>query len=172
MTNGTAMIKIGGIAGLIWLVGIILASVGGGVAHQAVIAAGGIIMGVGILLLGFVGIGFWQIDKSPLSIFTGIFGIIGGILMLAGGAALFANVGVVGVVGTLLTGIFLILFGLLLVKEQGRLNTQARLGVDLAYPATLTMFIAGCIHLFGWITFVGPAAPAALLVTIVLLLAK
>ena len=172
MTNGFAMVKIGGVGSIIWFVGILLAAAGGAALSQPVIAVGGILMGIGILLLGFATIGFWQTDKSALSVLTGIFGITGGATLLAGGAALFANVGVVGVVGMVLTGVFLLLLGLVLVKEGSRLDTQTRFGVDLAYPATLTIFVAACIHFFGWITFVGPAAPAALLTAIVLLLAK
>ncbi|MDI6884231.1 MAG: hypothetical protein QMD00_03765 [Hadesarchaea archaeon] len=164
------MIKIGGIGGLIWLVGIILGTVGVLVLNLAVMATGGIIAGVGILLLGLAGIGFWQIDKTALSILTGIFGIIGGILLLAGGAVLFAGIEVVLGVGGVLTGIFLILFGLILLREQARLDTSAQLGIDLALPTALTTFIAGCAQ-FGIATG-GLAAPGALLIAIVLLLAK
>ena len=164
MTNG--MIKIGGIAGIIWLVGIILASVG-------LLHVGGIVMGVGILLLGFAGIGFWQRGKAALSILAGIFSMIGGILSLAGGAVLFVNV-VIGlivfVVGAVLTGVSLILLGLILLREQSWLNTEARLGIDLAFPAALTTLIGGCSYLTGLI--VTPAAPAALLCAIVFLLAS
>lgn len=168
----SAMVKIGGVASIIWFVGIIIAAITVWTNVQALAAVGGILMGIGILLLGFVGIGFWQTNKSTLSIFCGIFGIIGGILLLAGGAVLFANIGVLGIIGNILTGVFLLLFGIVLVKEQNNLNTQARLGVDLAYPATITTFIAASIHFSGMMTFLLPAAPAALLLTIVLLLAK
>lgn len=166
------LVKLGGIASILWLVGIIVAAVFVWTNVVALAAVGGILMGISILLLGFTGIGFWQIDKSTLSIFAGIFGIIGGILLLAGGAVLFAGIGVLAVIGSILSGVFLLFLGLILVKEQASLNTQARLGIDLAYPATITTFIAASIHFGGQITFLLPAAPAALLLTIVFLLAK
>lgn len=167
MPNGAMIIKTGGIGSLIWLVGIILSAVAG--LNFAILAAGGIVMGIGILILGLAGIGFWQRDMTALSIFTGIFGIIAGVVLLAGGAALSAAVLIVYQVGAILTGIFLVLLALILLRERDRLNTEAQLGIDLAFPAALTVLIGGC-------TFLGlavvPAAPAAVLSAIVLFLAR
>ncbi len=160
VTNGSAMVKVGGVGGIIWLVGIII---------SAFHVGGGIVAGIGVLLLSFVGIAWWQRDKTPISLMTGIFGMIAGIILLIGGAVAIFATGIVLLVGLVHTGIFLILLGLVLVREQNALNTQAQLGMDLAYPAMLTVFIGGCAHLTGLAI---PAAPAALFLAILFLMAK
>jgi hypothetical protein len=150
MTNGTspgrAMIVLGGVGGILWLVGAILSVV----QHYIVSGVGGIILGIGVLFASFAGIGFWQRTKDMMAILMFVFAMVGGILLLVGGVlstggVLSISIWGVGcannyvfMVGQMLFAISLIMLGLVINKLGPQLNTQARLGIDLVFPAVAT----------------------------------
>ena len=157
MTNGTspgkAMIILGGVGGIIWLVGAILAAIIGDI--------GQIILGIGVLLASFAGIGFWQKAKEVMGILTFVFALVGGVLLLVGGALGVARIGAGGIiafVGQALFAVALIMLGLVINKLASQLNTQAKLGMDLVFPAVATSMAGGCAALGAAVTVTAPAA--------------
>lgn len=166
MSNGTgrSMILIGGVGGIIWLVGAILAAIIG--------AIGFIVLGIGVLLTSFAGFGFWQKTKDVMAIFAFIMALVGGILLLIGGvlvvARIFQGVWVYGA-GQVLFAISLIMLGLIINKLGPQLSTQATLGMDLVYPAVITSIAGGCAALGAAPTV---TAPAALILAVMFFTAK
>ncbi len=166
MTNGTgrSMLILGGVGGIIWLVGAILAIF--------VFAIGYIVLGIGVLLASFAGFGLWQSTKDAMAIFTFLMALIGGILLLIGGILAVAGIGAGGWVigaGQALFAISLITLGLIINKLQSQFNTQATLGIDLAFPAVITSIAGGCAALGAAVTV---TAPAALILAIMFFLTK
>jgi len=160
MTNGASlgrgMLVLGGVGGIIWLVGIILRII----PNADVVNVGGIILGIGVLFASFAGIGLWQRTKDVMGILTFVFAMIGGILFLVGGVVSFvsgwgANI---FLVGQALFAISLIILGILINKLGPQLNTQARLGMDLVFPAVATSMAGGCAAFGAIITVTTPAA--------------
>jgi len=171
MTNGTSlgrgMLVLGGVGGIIWLVGLILVII----PNAAVSNVGGIILGVGVLLASFAGIGLWQRTKDVMAMLTFVFAMIGGILFLVGGAVSFVSGWGVNIfsVGQLLFAISLIILGLVIDKLGSQLNTQARLGMDLVFPVVATSMAGGCAALGAAVTV---TAPAALLLAVMFFVTK
>jgi len=161
MTNGAspgrAMIVLGGVGGILWLVGAILTVI----QNNIVSGVGGIILGIGVLFASFAGIGLWQKAKDAMGILTFVFAMIGGILLLVGGALFVAGIGASGTIfwaGQILFAISLIMLGLVINKLGPQLNTQARLGMDLVFPAVATSMAGGCAALGAAVTVTTPAA--------------
>jgi hypothetical protein len=169
MTNGASpgrgMLVLGGVGGIIWLIGAILAAIIGGI--------GQIVLGIGILLASFAGIGFWQRTKDVVSVFVFVMALVGGILILVGGALGVAGIGAGGIiaqVGAALFGISLIAMGLVVNKLGPQLSTQAKLGMDLVFPAVATSMAGGCAIL--GLVQATATAPAAVLLAILFFMAK
>jgi len=160
MTNGASpgrgMLVLGGVGGIIWLVGLMLIII----PNAAVANVGGIILGVGVLLASFAGVGLWQRSKDVMAILTFVFAMIGGILFLVGGAVNFVSGWGANIfsVGQALFAISLIMLGLVINKLGSQLNTQARLGMDLVFPAVATTIAGGCAVLGAAVTVTAPAA--------------
>jgi hypothetical protein len=152
-SSGNAMLILGGVGAIIWLVGAIMSVFLAGV--------GSIVLGVGLLLASFAAIGLWQKTKAITAIFTFIMALIGGVLFLVGGVLLVAGIGVgaiVAFVGQVLFGISLITLALIINKLGPQLNTQAKLGMDLVFPAVATSMAGGCAALGAVVTVTIPAA--------------
>lgn len=158
MTNGIGrgMILLGGVGGIIWLVGVILRII----QNATVANVGGIILGVGVLLASFAGVGLWQRTKDIMAMLTFVFAMIGGILLLVGGAVGFVSGwgATIFAVGQALFAISLIILGLVINKLGPQLSTQARLGMDLVFPAVATSMAGGCAALGAAVTVTAPAA--------------
>jgi hypothetical protein len=161
MTNGAspgrAMLVLGGVGGILWLVGAILSVI----QHNIVSGVGGIILGIGVIFASFAAIGFWQRTKDIMAILTFVFALVGGVLLLVGGVLTAARVGVAGNVawtGQALFAVSLIVLGLLINKLGPQLSTQARLGMDLVFPAVATSMAGGCAAIGAAVTVTTPAA--------------
>jgi hypothetical protein len=151
------MLVLGGVGGILWLVGVILSIIN----HNIVAGVGGIILGIGVLFASFAGIGFWQRTKDVMAILTFVFALVGGVLFLVGGVLRAANIGASGAVSgaaQALFGVALIIMGLLINKLGPQLSTQARLGMDLVFPAVATTIAGGCAVLGAAVTVTAPAA--------------
>jgi hypothetical protein len=149
------MLILGGVGCIIWLVGAILAVIIGGIGY--------IVLGIGVLLTSFAGFGLWQMTKEFMPIFMFVMALVGGILLLVGGALWAARVGgnagpYVTAGGQMLFGISLITLGLIINKLQSQLSTQASLGMDLVFPAVITAIAGGCAVLGALVTVTAPAA--------------
>ena len=160
MPNGTgkAMLMLGGVGGILWLVGAILSII---IIHPIVMGVGWIILGIGVLLASFAGIGLWQRAKEIMAMLTFVFALIGGVLLLVSGVLIIAGIGAGGIVfiiGQALFGVALIILGLVINKLGSQLSTQARLGMDLVLPAVITSMAGGCVAFGGFVTGTAPAA--------------
>lgn len=177
MTNGVspgrAMILLGGVGGILWLVGAIMTVI----RHNIVSGVGGIILGIGVLFASFAGIGLWQKTKDVMGILTFVFAMIGGILLLVGGVLFAAAIGAgtnVFLVGQILFAISLIVLGLLINKLGPQLSTQTKLGMDLVFPAVATSIAGGCAA-FGIATVSVPVTvtiPAAVILAVMFFVTK
>jgi hypothetical protein len=153
---GRGLLIVGGVGGIIWLVGVILAII----QIVAVSNVGAIILGIGVLLTSLAGVGVWQRARDPMAILMFIFAMIGGILMMAGGAVNFVSEWGVTIfaIGQALFAISLIILGLVINKSAAQLSTQAKLGMDLVFPAVATSMAGGCAALGAAVTVTAPAA--------------
>jgi hypothetical protein len=171
MTNGLSpgrgMLVLGGVGGIIWLVGVILRVI----QNANVADIGGIILGIGVILASFAGVGLWQRTKDMMAMLTFVFAMVGGILFLVGGAVGFVSGwgDTIFWAGQALFAISLIILGIVINKLGSELNTQAILGMDLVFPVVATSIAGGCAVLDAAVIV---TAPAALLLAVMFFVTK